>query len=118
MWIARICLISLVIALLSSTLTAAWLDFKWLMYTHADKVGHLVGSLFITAASLLTFPKVRAAWVFLSTILLAGIIELMQLAGPRSADIIDFSASLAGISIAAILFYAPEMRRWMQSEPR
>ncbi|MEO1323966.1 MAG: hypothetical protein AAFV59_13275 [Pseudomonadota bacterium] len=118
MWIVRICLISIAIALFSTTLTSAWLDLKSLMYRHADKVGHLIGMFFVTSISLLAFPKARAVSVFVGAIVLAGIIELAQLFGPRSADIIDLYTSIAGVLMAAIVFYAPEIRKWMLGKPR
>lgn len=118
MWIARICLILIVIVLFSTTLTAAWFDFKFLMHAYADKIGHLLGMFLVTSGSLLAFPRARATWVFVSAIVLAGMIELAQLAGPRSADIGFFLASYAGIAISALAFYTPEVRRRMQGTPR
>lgn len=118
MWIARICLVTMLIALFSTTLTTAWLDFKWLMYKHADKVAHLLGMLFITSASLVAFPTARAVWVIVGAVALASIIEIAQLFGPRSADIDDISASFAGILISSLAFYAAEIRKWMQGKPR
>lgn len=117
-WILRICWLAVVIALFSTTLTVAWLDFKWLMYKHADKVGHLGGMLLITSTTLLAFPNSRASLVFVGVVVLAGIIEIAQLFGSRSADLVDFSMSLAGVYISAILFYAPEVRKWVRGKSR
>lgn len=109
-WMMRLGLFILTVALFSSTINHTWVDLRWVMIKFSDKVAHFMAMFLLTTMSALALPTLSSSMLFLGMILVAGLIEVAQIIGPRSADWFDFLWSCAGILVFAIVFYMPSIQ--------
>lgn len=109
-WIARTIFIVFAVVLLAATLSEAWSSMKFTVFRQADKVAHFWSMYIFTSVSLLAFPEVRSGCLFLGAIAIAALIEAAQLFGPRTADVLDLAASIAGIVAVALVYFSPKLR--------
>ncbi|MEM7329351.1 MAG: hypothetical protein AAF437_11465 [Pseudomonadota bacterium] len=110
-WLARIAFLSITFAILASTLLDFWPNYQQVMFRYTDKIAHFLSTLFLTMAALLAFPRVYARQIFAGAIIIAALVELVQLFGPRTADLVDFGASTAGVVAVAAVFYSALLRK-------
>lgn len=109
-WCMRLGLVALSVVILSSAIDRTWVDLRWFMITYSDKVAHFLAMFVLTTVSALALPAISPNILFTAMLSVAGIIELAQIAGPRSPDWIDFLCSCAGVVSFAVAFYMPKIQ--------
>lgn len=80
---------------------------------HSDKVAHFLAMVLLTSISAIAFPRLPTSAILLFMMVVAGAIELIQIAGPRSADWFDFISSCAGILAFATVYYMRILRDFL-----
>lgn len=99
---ARISLIVLGAVLVVLSFHPEGMDMRMTFWRSADKILHIAAALTLSISSLVALPRIHAAPIYLGLIAIIGAVELIQMVGPRSADLLDFFMGAFGVSIVAL----------------
>lgn len=99
---ARVVLIIFGLILLVPAVHPDGVDLRWTMYSNADKILHAIAGFLLTVLGLMALPRVSATAIFFVISGIVAAVELVQLVGPRSGDLVDFLMGLLGISTVAL----------------
>lgn len=117
-WTARLALLGVCITLIIATTTDILAQMRWVIYQHADKVGHFTSIFLLSSVSLMAFPTISAWRLFIAAAVVAALVEIVQLFNAREADLLDFIISVAGIGVVAIIYaHARERGRLAKESP-
>lgn len=112
-WSMRVVIVLMTVAVFTTALSEYWGELRQWFFRNPDKVLHFVGMFLFTLGAMYALPAAPVKVIWTSMIGLAGAVELVQIAGPRSADWADFCFSAAGVLTVALAYYGPRVRGYL-----
>lgn len=110
-WLVRGGLIVFIFVTVLITFHPMGFDLRLEMYKNADKILHVASAFSLSLLLLFAFPRVSAKSIFGLVVFLSFLVEALQMLGPRNADLIDLGTSLIGAALAAIAYFAANLRQ-------
>ena len=99
------------------SLSDSWTHWQWHLYKNIDKVGHFLAMVLFTMVALLALPRSSARSIIIGSCLVAAAIEIFQIFGARSADVLDLASSVAGTALVAFIYFSSWIRNEMGNDP-